>query len=91
MKKRFYYINHRKTILYCDIYYNNEKFPIYSFSRNLVSFEVESTCCTNYVDITQHDLELHAFMRLSHQYIVNPDSMAGEKIEEMFELENLNI
>ena len=42
-------------------------------------------------DITTHDLELHSFLRFSHQFVVNPDSMAGEKIEEMFELENPNI
>lgn len=42
-------------------------------------------------DITTHDLELHSFLRISHQFVVNPDSLAGEKIEEMFELENPNI
>lgn len=42
-------------------------------------------------DVTTHDLELHAFLRVSHQFLVQPDCLAGEKIEEMFELENPNI
>lgn len=42
-------------------------------------------------DITTHDLELHSFLRISHQFVVNPDCLNGEKIEEMFEIDNPNI
>lgn len=88
MKKiRKYYLNPDKTILFCEVIIDGKKRLI--FQRNLESFSVFSDCRTS--DVTTFDLELHSFLRVSHQMIVNPDVLAGEKIEEMFEIDNPNI
>ena len=89
MKKiRKYYFNPDRTKLVCDVLINGKLYL--EFQRNLLTYAVWSQSMPG-IDVTTFDLELHAFLRFSHQLIVNPDSMAGEKIEEMFELENPTI
>lgn len=88
-KDRKYYLNPSKTRFICDVYINGKL--CLEFSRNLLTHAVWTQSMPGLVDVTTFDLELHAFLRISHQMIVNPDSLAGEKIEEMFEIENPNI
>lgn len=91
MKKyRKYYLSPRRNVLMCDVYLGVNKFPAFGFERDLVTFEVIGRCAGNCVDITTYDLELHAFLRVSHQYVVDKDSL-DVKIEDMFELENPNL
>ena len=90
MKKvRKYCFNPDKTCFICDVYISGKL--CMEFSRNLLTYVVWSQSLPGLIDVTTFDLELHAFLRISHQMIVNPDSLAGEKIEEMFEIDNPNI
>ena len=89
MKKvRKYYLNPDKTKLICDVTINGKLYL--EFSRNLLTYAVWTQSMPG-IDVTTFDLELHAFLRLSHQMIVCPDSEFSEKIEEMFELDCPNI
>lgn len=88
MKKvRKYYLNPSRTRLICDVHINGELKM--EFHRSLVSYSVITHVVPG-IDVTTFDLELHAFLRLSHQYIIDKDSVEV-KIEEMFEMENPNI
>ena len=90
MKKvRKYWLSPDKTELYCEVYINGRL--ALNFRRHLKFNLVLATSGDVRVDVTTFDLELHAFLRLSHQMIVTPDVLSGEKIEEMFEIENPNI
>lgn len=86
-KKRTYWLNPGKTFLMCQVYING-KLAI-TFSRDLSHYVVNS-CCVASLDITTFDLEMHAFLRMSHQYIIDKDSIT-EKVEDMFELDNPNL
>lgn len=89
MKKyRKYFLNPNRNKLVCDVYINN-KYCI-SFSRDLENFAVAAYRSSSQIDVTTFDLELHAFLRLSHQYIIDANCLEV-KIEEMFNLENPNL
>lgn len=88
MKKvRRYFFSSSKKTLHCEVFINGKLSLI--FQRNITTHLVVAD--GPMVDVTTFDLELHAFLRFSHQLIVNPDILSGEKIEEMFELENPTI
>lgn len=82
-----YWLNPSKTMLFMSLDINGRKVGYcsryldkpYSVQDNLII-----------MDVTTHDLELHSFMRLSHQYIVNKDSVEVT-VQDSFELDNLNI
>lgn len=93
MKKyRKYSLTPNRNKLCCDVYIDN-KYSM-SFIRDLIDFSVNAYRGTSLgvslVDVTAFDLELHSFLRISHQYIVDKDSL-DVKIEDMFELENPNL
>lgn len=86
-KDRKYWLNPDRTFLFMSLKINGKNAGYvsryldkpYSVQDNLIIF-----------DVTAHDLELHSFMRLSHQYIVNKDSL-DVKIGDLFELDNPNV
>lgn len=88
MKKTYkYWLNPDKTFLFMSVLLNGRKAGYasrcldkpFTVQDNLIIF-----------DVTTHDLELHSFMRLSHQYIVNKDSVEVS-VQDSFELEDINI
>lgn len=88
MKKTYkYWLNPGKTMLFMSLTINGRNAGYcsryldkpYSVQDNLII-----------MDVTSHDLEFHSFLRLSHQYIVNKDSVEVS-VQDSFELENLNI
>lgn len=83
-----YFLNPNRNKLICDVYING-KYSL-SFTRDLLSFSVDAYRCHTQVDVTTFDLELHAFLRLSHQYIID-SSRIEVKIEDMFDLQNPNL
>lgn len=85
MKKvRRYFLSPSRDTLHCEVWINGKL--LLTFQRNLkIQFVVARG--SESVDVTTFDLEFHSFLRVSHQYIVNPDSMSGVKIEEMFEMD----
>lgn len=90
MKKvRKYFLSPDRKELHCEVFINGKL--AMSFRRHLKFNMVLAMSGDVIPDVTTFDLELHAFLRISHQMIVNPDSLAGEKIEEMFEIDNPNI
>lgn len=91
MKKiRKFFLSPHHNFLTCEVYFGSENHPTFLFARNLFNYETSSNCYKNTVDITTHDLEFHSFLRLSHRYIVNKDSL-DVKVEDMFEIDNPNI
>lgn len=88
-KTRKYFFSPDRNELYCEVYINGKL--ALNFRRHLKFNMVLAMSGDVIPDVTTFDLELHAFLRMSHQMIVNPDVLAGEKIEEMFEIDNPNI
>lgn len=88
-KSRKYFLTPDKNEILCEVYINDRH--AMTFRRHLKYLMVLAIRENVNVDPTTFDLELHSFLRFSHQYMINPDSMAGEKIEEMFEIDCPNI
>lgn len=74
--------------MHCEVYINGRH--AMTFRRHLKYLMVIATREDINIDPTTFDLELHSFLRLSHQYMINPDSFEF-KIEEMFEIDCPNI
>lgn len=89
MKKvRKWFLSPDRTLLWCSVYIENRLW--FAFCRSLVNYEVCGYIHSKNCDVTTYDLEMHSFLRVSHAYIVQPDSFEY-KIEEMFEIDNPNI
>lgn len=88
MKKVYkYWLNPAKTALYMSLTING-KSAGYCHRYLTTPFCVGDNLILH--DVTTHDLEFHSFLRLSHQYIVNRDSLEVP-IGELFELDNINL
>lgn len=88
-KLRKYFLSPDRNEMHCEVFINGRL--ALNFRRHLKSLMVLATREDVNVDPTTFDLELHAFLRLSHQYMINPDCFGGEKLEEMFEIDCPNI
>ena len=82
-KKYKYYASHDMQELSCHVWLNGQ------YKGRFIRYKDGSVLDISHsMDLVTHDLEMHAFMRLSLKWLTDPQSIS---VEELFELDNINI
>lgn len=82
-KKYKFYASHDKQELSCHVWLNKQ------YKGRFIRYKDGSVLDISHsMDPVTHDLEMHSFMRLSLQWLTDPQTISAE---ELFELDNINI